>query len=78
LPQAVELYNVVKDPSEKDNAAAANPDKVAALEKRANELAADMIPPLALQTEFKAMKERLNLPPALPDQDMLTGAEEAR
>ena len=78
LPQAVQLYDIAKDPSEKENVAAANPDEVARLQKRANELAADMIPPLALQTEFKAMKERLSLPPALPDEDALTGAEEAR
>jgi arylsulfatase A-like enzyme len=31
LPQAVELYNIARDPSEKDNVADANPDKVAAL-----------------------------------------------
>jgi arylsulfatase A-like enzyme len=78
LPQAVELYDIAKDPSEKENVAAANPDEVARLQKRGNELAADMIPPLALQTEFKAMKERLSLPPALPDADLLMGAEEAR
>jgi arylsulfatase A-like enzyme len=28
LPQAVELYDIAKDPSEKDNVAAANPDRV--------------------------------------------------
>jgi hypothetical protein len=76
LPQVVELYDVAKDPSEKDNVAAAHPDKVAALQKRANELAAAMIPPLALQTEFKAMKQRLSLPPALPDDALIDGAAE--
>ena len=34
--------------------------------------------PLMLTTEFAAMKKRLSLPPALPDEDMLSGAEEAR
>ncbi len=76
LPQAVELYNIAKDPSEKDNVAAAHPDKVAALQQRANELAAGMVPPLMLQTEFKAMKSRLSLPPALPDEDLIDGAAE--
>ena len=38
LPRAVELYDVPHHRSEKNNVAAANPDKVAALEKRANEL----------------------------------------
>jgi len=75
LPQAVELYDIAHDPGEKDNRAADNPDKVAALQKRANELAAQMVPPLILQTEFKAMKERMSLPPALPDEDVMSGGE---
>ena len=58
LPAAVELYNIAQDPSEKNNVAAQNPDKVAALQKRANELAATMAKPLLLQTEIKAMMER--------------------
>ena len=76
MPQAVELYDIAKDPSEKDNVAAANPDRVAALQKRANELAAAMVEPLMLQTEFKATKQRLSLPPALPDSEVLRGAAE--
>ena len=54
LPQAVELYNIAQDPSEKNNVAAENPEKVAALQKRANELAGTMAKPLLLETEFKA------------------------
>jgi arylsulfatase A-like enzyme len=69
LPQAVELYNIAQDPSEKNNVAAVNPEKVAALQKRANELAATMAKPLLLETEFKAMRARLALPPPLPDHD---------
>jgi len=69
LPEAIELYNIAQDRSEKDNVAAAHPDKVAALRKRANELAATMAKPLLLQTEFGAMRERLHLPPALPSEE---------
>jgi arylsulfatase A-like enzyme len=76
LPQAVELYNIAMDPSERDNVAAAHPDRVAALQKRANELAATMVEPLIQQTEFKAIKQRLSLPPALPDADAIDGAAE--
>ncbi len=68
LPQVVELYNIKQDPSEKNNLAAENPDKVAALQKRANELAATMAQSPLLQTEFQAMRGRLKMPPALPDQ----------
>jgi hypothetical protein len=65
-----------KTPSETTNLGDANPDKVATLQKRANELAAAQAKPLMLTTEFAAMKKRLSLPP-LPDEDMLSGAEEA-
>ena len=75
MPQVVELYDIAHDPYEKTNLAAAHPEKVAALQARANELAATMPMPLLLQTEFKAMKQRLALPPALPDMDVLTEGE---
>jgi arylsulfatase A-like enzyme len=76
LPAAIELYNITQDPSEKNNVAAENPDKVAALQKRANELAATMTKPLLLETEFKAMRIRLGMPPALPDQDFELDTEQ--
>jgi len=66
LPAAVELYNIAQDPSEKSNVAAQNPDKVAAMQQRANELAATMAKPMILQTELKAMMQRLKMPPSLP------------
>jgi arylsulfatase A-like enzyme len=75
LPQIVELYDIAKDPYEKSNVASVHPDKVAALQARANELAATMPMPLLLQTEFKAIRQRLSLPPALPDADVLTEGE---
>ena len=60
--QAVELYNIAMDPAENDNVAAAHPDEVALLQRRANELAASVVEPLIQQTEFiKAMKQRLSL-----------------
>jgi arylsulfatase A-like enzyme len=69
LPSALELYNIAQDPSEKNNLAAQNPAKVAELQKRANELAATMAKPMLLQTEFKALQQRLHLPPALPGEE---------
>lgn len=76
LPAAVELYNIARDPSEKSDLAADNPDKVAALQKRANELAATMAKPLLLQTEFAAMRKRLHMPPALPKEEMMFDEED--
>jgi arylsulfatase A-like enzyme len=73
LPESVELYNIAQDPYEKSNVAAANPDKVAALQKRANELAATAAKSLFMQTEFDALRERLHIPPALPGDELQFG-----
>jgi arylsulfatase A-like enzyme len=69
LPESIELYDIRRDPSEKDNVAMAHPDTVAALQARANALAATMARPLFLQTEFDAIRGRLHLPPALPSEE---------
>jgi len=70
LPSRVELYDIARDPAEKNDLSAQNPAKVAELQKRANELAAAQAKPLVLLTEFKAMQERLKLPPALPGEEL--------
>jgi arylsulfatase A-like enzyme len=70
LPSSVELYDIAKDPAEKNNVAAEYPEKVATLQKRADELAAASAPPLLLQTEFQATRARLAMPPAFPGEDV--------
>jgi len=69
LPSRAELYNIARDPSEKNDLATQTPEKVLELERRANELAATMAKPLFLETEFKALLQRLGMPPALPDEE---------
>lgn len=69
LPTAVELYNLAEDPSETNNLAAGNQGKVTLLQKRANDLAAKMVKPMLLQTEFEAIRKRLAMPPALPNEE---------
>ncbi len=76
LPQAVELYNIAQDPSEKNNVAAQHPEKVAELQKRANELAAVQVKPLLLQLEFIEFRKRVAAPPALPGEDYQLDTEE--
>ena len=39
LPEVVELYNIRQDPSEHENLAAQNPEKISAMKKRLNDLA---------------------------------------
>lgn len=69
LPYSLELYNIPRDPSEKTNLAAQNPEKVAALQKRANELAGSAAKPLFLETEFQALLKRIAAPAAFPDEE---------
>jgi len=69
LPQAVELYDLGKDPGEKNDVAAANPQKVAELQARVNALAATMEKPLLLTTELKGLMERLHMAPVFPAEE---------
>ena len=66
LPERLELFDVVTDPSEAKNVAADHPDKVRALQKRINELASEAEKPILLQVEIKNIIERMHLPPTLP------------
>jgi arylsulfatase A-like enzyme len=75
LPPSVELYNIRQDPAEKNNLAGAHPEKVAVLQQRIKELSAQMVKPLFLEVEFKAMLQRIGLPPALPGEDFVFNEE---
>jgi arylsulfatase A-like enzyme len=66
LPSTVDLYNLTQDPSEKNNLAAANPDKVSALQNRLNELAKECAKPLFLVDQFKVVMKNMNGQPVLP------------
>lgn len=70
LPSKVELYNIAQDPSEKTDLAAANADRVLAMQKRVNELAAGMAKSPLLMTEFAEILKRLRMPPALPGEEL--------
>lgn len=48
IPTSVDLYNLADDPYEKNNLAAAHPDKVAAMQARLNTLGKESAKPLAL------------------------------
>jgi arylsulfatase A-like enzyme len=48
IPTSVDLYNLATDPYEKNNVAAAHPDKVAAMQERINALGKEAAKPLAL------------------------------
>jgi hypothetical protein len=56
-------------PSEKNNLAAANPDKVAAMQKRLDELAKEAGKPLFLVDQFKVVIKNMNGEPLMPGDD---------
>ena len=60
LPSNVDLYNLAQDPSEKNNLAAANPDKVAAFQQRLDALAKESVKPLFLVDQFKVVMKNMN------------------
>jgi arylsulfatase A-like enzyme len=69
LPSALELYNIANDPSEKTNLADKNPQKVAELQKRIEELARESAKSLFLVDAFKAVTSAAHGAPALPNED---------
>lgn len=75
IPQQVELFNLADDPSEKTNLAAQYPDKVAALQKRANELAGEAVNPLLLDLGFQQILREFHLPPAFPGEEFELNSE---
>lgn len=75
LPAASELYNIAADPYEKIDVSAANPDKVAMLQARANELAAAGAKSLLLSAVFEGVRKGLSLPPALPREEVMFNEE---
>ncbi len=69
LPSAIELYDLSKDPGEKQNVAAANPAQVAALQARAEALAKEAAKPLFLLDQFKVIQKNMAGEPVLPFED---------
>jgi len=66
LPSSVDLYDLSKDPSEQNNLAAANPDKVAAMKQRLDELAKTATKPLFFEAQFKVVMKNMNGAPVMP------------
>jgi arylsulfatase B len=66
LPSSVDLYNLAQDPSEKNNLAAANADKVAAFQQRLDALAKDSAKPLFLVDQFKVVMKNMAGEPVMP------------
>jgi arylsulfatase A-like enzyme len=75
LPSSVDLYNLAEDPSEKNNLAPANPDKVAAMQRRLDALAKEAAKPLFLADQFKVVMKNMNGEPVLPTDDDFAGVE---
>lgn len=66
LPSSVDLYNLAQDPSEQQNLAAANPERVRAMQQRLDTLAREGTKPLFLLDQFKVVLKNMNGQPVLP------------
>ncbi len=69
LPSSVDLYDLSKDPSEKNNLASTHPDKVVAMQSRLEALARESAKPLFLGDQFKVVMRNMNGQPVLPTDD---------
>jgi len=69
LPSAQELYNIAQDPYEKTNLAEQNPQIVARLQKRIEELARESAKPLFMVDALAAIKGAAHGAPPLPTED---------
>ena len=69
LPSALDLYNIAQDPYEKTNLADKNPQMVAELQKRIEELARESAKPLFRIAALGAIKAGAYGAPALPTED---------
>jgi arylsulfatase A-like enzyme len=76
LPSRVELFDLSRDPSEKNNLAAEHPEKVAVLQQRLEALSREAAKPLFLVDQFKALQKGLHGEPILPIDDDFAGVEE--
>jgi arylsulfatase A-like enzyme len=66
LPSSVDLYDLSKDSSEQNNLAADNPDQVAAMKRRLDELAKEATKPLFLVDQMRVVMKNMNGTPVLP------------
>lgn len=69
LPQSVELFNLTEDPSEKNNLAEENPQKVAELQQRIEAMAREATPPLILAEALAVVKQVLMSSVVLPGEE---------
>jgi len=75
LPSSVDLYNLAQDPSEKHNLAAAQPEKVAALQHRIDSLAKESTKALFLVDQSKVVMKNMSGEPVLPTDEDYAGVE---
>lgn len=69
LPSSVDLYNLAEDPSEKNNLAASNPEMVAKMKQRLDELAKGAAKPLFMVDQFKVVQKNMKGEPVMPTEE---------
>jgi hypothetical protein len=69
LPTSVDLYNLTDDPSETNNIAAANSDKVGEMQKRLDALAKEAVKPLFFVDQMKVVMKNMKGEPLMPTEE---------
>jgi arylsulfatase A-like enzyme len=69
LPSKLELFNLAQDPSEKNNLAQQQPEKVRERQQRIEELSAGMSKSLFLADTFRGFQRRPGQAPVFPNED---------
>jgi arylsulfatase A-like enzyme len=75
LPSSVDLFNLAADPFEQKNLAEEQPEKVASMKLRLDELARGAAKPLFLVDQFKVVMKNMHGEPVLPGEDGFGEAE---
>ena len=69
LPSKTELFDLSKDPYEKEDLAASQTERVLAMKARVDELARVSVPSLLVGTEMNEVRARLKRPPVIAGED---------
>lgn len=75
LPSRVELFDLAKDPGEAHDLSAGEPARVAAMQKRLDQLAATAAKPLFFVDQFKVIQRNMAGEPILPFDEDQAGVE---
>jgi hypothetical protein len=75
LPSKIELFDLAQDPGETKDLAAQHPERVAALQRRLEELSKDATKPLFFAAQMKVVMKNMAGEPIMPYDEEQAGIE---